>query len=119
MSKKLKWKNTRMKGKKLSTETVKKMSDSHTWDRSPNWKWDCVWYSCLHRRVKKWKWKPMRCDNCGSIDAKKYEWANIDHKYNRILDDYIQMCTTCHRKYDYTKFWIPTNMWGRNIKIVK
>ena len=46
----------------------------------------------------------MRCDNCGSIDAKKYEWANIDHKYNRILDDYIQMCTTCHRKYDYTKF---------------
>lgn len=29
-----------------------------------------------------------------------YHWANIDHKYRRLLDDYISMCVSCHRQYD-------------------
>ena len=38
---------------------------------------------------------------CGTETAKKFEWANIDHKYRRVLEDFIRMCTSCHRKYDY------------------
>jgi hypothetical protein len=68
---------------------------------NPNWLGDSVGYFALHEWVRKWKGKPQVCESCGTTEAKKYEWANVDHKYRRVLDDYIQMCTKCHRKYDY------------------
>ena len=57
-------------------------------------------YGSLHKWVKRWKGKPNRCDVCGADDKRMYHWANIDHRYRRILDDYIPMCVSCHRKYN-------------------
>lgn len=70
-----------------------------------NWQWvgDKVSYPALHTWVRRWKGTPHKCEHCGSTDKKKYEWANIDHKYNRNLDDWIRLCTKCHRKYDKEK----------------
>ena len=69
-------------------------------ERHGMWKGDKVGYSGLHYWVSRWKGRPKKCEQCGTIKAKRYEWANIDHKYSRVLDDYIRMCTPCHRKYD-------------------
>ena len=65
-----------------------------------NWKGDKCSYSSMHIWVSKWKGKPKKCESCGIETAKKFEWANIDHQYRRVLEDYIRMCTTCHRRYD-------------------
>lgn len=114
------------KGKKMSDEYGRTMSESHKGIPSPNkgkkglyhsgsfkkghklnvgnkswlWKGDKVSYGGLHTWVKTWKGEPKICQVCGTVKAKKYEWANIDHKYRRVLEDFIRMCTKCHRKYD-------------------
>jgi len=54
---------------------------------------------------KHWKGKAKFCENCGKIGEKvgdrwNIDWANIDHKYRRVLEDYIGLCKKCHRKYD-------------------
>ena len=56
-------------------------------------------YNSIHRWVQRWKIKPDHCEMCGVV-GKKYQWANIDHKYRRVLEDYILMCVPCHKKYD-------------------
>ena len=69
-------------------------------NKSYLWKGDKVSYFALHHWVKRWKGRIEKCEICGTETAKKYEWANIDHKYRRVLDDYIRVCTPCHRNYD-------------------
>lgn len=69
------------------------------------WKGNEVSYSGMHHWVAKWKGKPLVCEKCGRTDLNKgnYHWANIDHKYRRVLDDYIRLCVQCHTDYDIEK----------------
>ena len=94
-------------GKKLSLETRKKISEGgkfiHKEERHGMWKGDKVKYRALHQWVERWKGKSNVCEVCGTITAKKYDWANINHTYKRILEDYIRMCRSCHKKYDNEK----------------
>ena len=53
-----------------------------------------------HKWIDLQKGKPMKCEICGTTTAKRYDWANIDHKYSRNLEDYIRMCRKCHFAYD-------------------
>jgi len=53
----------------------------------------------------------MKCELCGTEDAKKYEWANKDHKYFRNTNDWMRVCTKCHRNYDYAKFIGKEDQW--------
>lgn len=69
-------------------------------DKNAQWKGDTVGYGALHSWVSKWKGKPQECSNCGTTKRGRYHWANIDHKYRRVLDDYIRLCPSCHRNYD-------------------
>lgn len=72
-------------------EYKKHMSDVHMKD-NPR-------YSAIHKWVRKWKGKPACCENCGKDDC-RLEWANIDHSYKRVLEDYIALCISCHKAYD-------------------
>lgn len=65
------------------------------------WRGDAVGYTALHRWVVRHRGRPSRCEHCGTTSARRYEWANVDHRYRRVLDDYLRLCTTCHRRYDY------------------
>jgi hypothetical protein len=69
---------------------------------SASWKGDNVGYSGIHKWVIKWKGKPKMCEKCGRTDLEghNFHWANIDHKYRRVLDDYIRLCVQCHTDYD-------------------
>lgn len=66
-----------------------------------NWRGENLSREGLHQWVAYWKGRPKKCEHCNSINKRKFEWANIDHKYKRDLNDYIRLCTSCHRKYDY------------------
>lgn len=65
-----------------------------------NWKGDSVGYSALHSWIRKNKGTPKKCEHCGRTDKKKYEWANISGEYKRDLNDWIRLCTKCHREFD-------------------
>lgn len=67
-----------------------------------NWLWrgQRVTYSAVHAWIERLLGKPSLCSNCGSKDAKKYEWANISGKYLRKPEDWKRLCTKCHIKMD-------------------
>ena len=63
-------------------------------------------YSRIHRWIAKVKGKAIRCENkdCQCVAAKKYEWALIKGKtYDFVAENFMQLCSSCHRKYDYSE----------------
>lgn len=68
---------------------------------TPNWKGDKVGYKCLHKWIIRWHGKAKKCEFCGKTsDTHKICWANISGKYKRDIKDYIQLCVSCHTKFD-------------------
>lgn len=68
---------------------------------------DEVTYNSVHKRLRKERGTPSRCEHCGSTTAKKFEWAYTGpgHAERRFafsadLDQYIRLCTSCHLIYD-------------------
>jgi hypothetical protein len=70
----------------------------------PRWKGDDVGYKNMHVWVARHKTKTGICSHCGvdrgTATGRATHWANIDHTYRRNLDDYIELCPSCHKKYD-------------------
>ncbi len=63
-------------------------------------------HSKYHEKVKKKAGKASKCENpdCSYPNPKRYEWAlRKGHSYSADPADYIQLCPSCHRKYDYTE----------------
>lgn len=72
------------------------LNESH-----PLWRGEDAHIKSKHSWVKRHKGKAEQCLNCQvSSETKTIDWANIDHKYKRNLDDYISLCRSCHRKFD-------------------
>ncbi len=70
---------------------------------SYHWKGNEVGYGGLHDWVRKQLGRPKKCERCGTIEAKKYEWCNISGKYRRDLSDWERLCVSCHRKEGYKR----------------
>ena len=66
--------------------------------KPPNWKGENASYAAIHNWVRYHKQKTGKCVLCNK--RKETVWANIDHKYKRDLDDYIELCRNCHDFYD-------------------
>lgn len=64
-----------------------------------SWKGSKATYAAFHYRVEKQRGKPHFCNACGTMEASRYEWANLTGKYDDVMD-YSRMCVSCHRKYD-------------------
>lgn len=79
-----------------------KISKSNLADKSCHWKGINVGYKGIHEWVKKWKGRPDTCEHCGKTQLKgrQIHWANVDHQYRRVLEDFIRLCKDCHKKYD-------------------
>ena len=99
-SKAKKGKNNPMFGKRLSKEHRAKISFSLLGEKSPFWKGDSAGIKPKHAWIKRMRGTPSYCEHCKRTDKKQYDWANVDHKYKRVLSDWLRLCTTCHRKYD-------------------
>ena len=95
-----------MKSTKMRQYRREKMLEKNiakTGEQHHEWKADNASYSAIHKWINKWKGRPKFCENCGSTNKNRYEWANIDHKYRRVLEDYIRLCKMCHVLYDKNK----------------
>jgi len=68
---------------------------------NPMWKEEAK-YRTIHIWVCNWKGQPDTCENCGKggLTAQQIQWANKDHSYRRVLEDYIRLCAKCHFDYD-------------------
>lgn len=73
-------------------------------ENNSQWKGDKAGYVAIHIWVKHHKGQPQVCEHCGvTAEEKRLQWANVDHKYCRNLNDYIQLCSSCHKLYDLKK----------------
>lgn len=66
----------------------------------PAWKGDKVGYHALHTWITRRLGSPSKCERCGTTTAKRFQWANISHKYKRDLGDWMRLCPSCHIRYD-------------------
>jgi len=80
------------------------LSKQRTGNNHPGWKGKSASYAALHKWVNKYNGRPLECEHCGTtnneVGRSNLHWANIDHLYNRNLDDYLPLCPSCHGKYD-------------------
>lgn len=104
------------KPKEFEEYRLKRLREETGGENNYNWKGDRVGNTAVHTWVKKWKGVPTKCEVCGTTKAKKFEWANIDHRYRRVLDDYTRMCTKCHRNYDYGNHLCNIGSRGGSVK---
>jgi hypothetical protein len=106
MSKALKGRVSPMKGKHMSNEHKRKLGLAHIGNKNPLWKGNNVGYSAIHRWVRWHKGNAIKCSWCGFESSNHYmiDWANIDHRYKRDLNDYISLCRKCHRLHDMDIF---------------
>ena len=90
------------KGMKFSDEHKRNIGLAKVGEKNYAWKAEKVAYNTLHNWVIYWKGNPDTCEMCGNsgFGSHQIHWANIDHKYRRVLDDYIRLCVGCHNEYD-------------------
>lgn len=69
-------------------------------EKNPAWKYGC--YDYIHDWIVRVAGKPDTCEHCHlkSKNNHKIQWANRDHKYRRVREDWLRLCASCHKKYD-------------------
>ena len=102
--------------KEVEEKRLLRLREAITGAKNSNWVGDKVSNNAVHGWVKRWKGFPKQCEFCGTTTAKKLEWANIDHTYRRVLEDYIRLCTKCHRNYDYSNHLCNIGSRGGSVK---
>jgi hypothetical protein len=83
---------------KLGSEASKKL----TGEKSHLWKGNNIGYQGIHGWIRHLKGEAKKCSICGmeKNDIHNIHWANISHKYLRDENDWIQLCVSCHWKFD-------------------
>lgn len=67
-------------------------------ERHPQWKGEGAGYMALHNWLRRTAEKSGACAECGKEG--KTDWANISGEYRRDLDDYLELCRSCHMRCD-------------------
>jgi hypothetical protein len=70
------------------------------------WKGDNASRSAIHKWLSKIKPLTGICEECG-VTGKRTEYSNVDHTYRRVVEDYRELCSRCHRYYDYLELGTP------------
>jgi hypothetical protein len=60
-------------------------------------------YVAIHYWVRKQFGDPMQCEECGTTEKPRYEWANVSNQYIKDRSDWKRLCVPCHRLLDLTK----------------
>ena len=70
-------------------------------DKHYKWKGDKVGYGGIHTWVTRYLGKARKCEACSVSGKKRYHWANKSREYKRTLDDWVQLCPSCHLLADF------------------
>lgn len=71
-----------------------------------NWKGEDATYTAHHHWIKRWGTRTGACAHCGANPPSRRDgrvgtdWANVSGEYQRVLDDWLELCRPCHKKYD-------------------
>ncbi len=114
-------KKHKQKAKDLISEAITKGLTGKFGEKARAWKGDNASYSCKHRWIIKHFGKASKCSQvgCTSKNSKIYHWHNLSGKHLRTIDDYVELCPSCHgfiTKGDYCKRgheYTPQNTYWR------
>lgn len=67
--------------------------------KNASWKADRASYAAMHLRVQTARGTPSLCDECGTTESPRFEWASISKRYDDV-NDYKRLCCSCHHKMD-------------------
>lgn len=81
-----------------SPETRRKLSEANSGSNHPQWKGDKAGYQAIHIWIRKHLKRKGECARCNRHGYT--EFANISGEYLRDVDDYIELCRTCHKEFD-------------------
>jgi len=94
--------------KKKKSELAKKLGygkwmSGRSGEKSNLWLGEKAGYGAKHEFIRKNLGSPKYCEHCkrSNLSHRSYHWANKDHKYSRKFSDWMRLCVSCHRKYDY------------------
>ena len=81
--------------KNPSPTTFGKEEHHWNWSSKPS-------YQAVHKWLRRNFGKAQFCENklCQHTNPKRFSWANVSKKYLRDRADYIQLCMSCHIKWD-------------------
>lgn len=86
------------RGHQSSDEHRQKISEANKGALSSQWKGDSVGYIALHQWLYRNKKRKGICEECGKKG--KTDFANVSGEYKRDVDDFIELCRSCHCKRD-------------------
>jgi|SRR5882672_11004893 len=98
--------SARLMGHGFSEETLEKMRNNHAdfnGNNNPNWRGDRIGIIGIHIWLRKHFKKKMICEFCGfkTNNTLRIDWAKIKGKdYERNRDNFMELCRSCHAKYD-------------------
>lgn len=98
-------------GKTHSLATKEKISATsrsrgvHADANNTQWKGDAAGYAAIHKWLYDRKERTGICELCGHEPIDKNgristDFANISGDYRRDVEDYIEVCRSCHRWWD-------------------
>lgn len=83
-------------------------------DQMGNWKGDKAGYDAIHRWLRNNKERTGECEFCAKTPPPAKDgrasthFANISGEYRRDIDDYLELCVSCHKTFDHLRMnWTP------------
>lgn len=71
-------------------------------EESNAWKEDNIGIRAVHMWLDREFGSVSKCEHCGRNDTNiVYEWACKNKDYRRVREEFMRLCRSCHRKYDY------------------
>ena len=105
-----------MKYAQSKSPILKKGHKYHVFaENHPAWQKENPSYRAVHGWIRSRHGKANKCENENCIYPRKsargellvkpksFQWANISGEYKRDIADFIQLCASCHKKFDLNK----------------
>lgn len=84
-------------------------------ENNASWKGNDATYAAYHYRVQSQRGRACKCEECGrSAAGIKYDWANMTGQYDDV-NDYKELCRSCHFKKDGHRNNLPNRIAPKNI----